>query len=90
MPGAIAHLAGLDDQALPEVLPARLDGRPLERKNQQALGGVKPVDVDVDHVAGGRELALELFDRDDALALGAEVDEDDLASDRDDLAISGD
>ena len=78
---------GLDDQALAQVLPVGLDGRPLQGEQEDALGGVEAVDVDLDHVAGLGERLAELLDGDDPFALGAQVDEDALAPDADDLAL---
>ena len=51
-----------------------------------ALAGVEVVDDDLDLGTRRGDLALELVERDDALALAAEVDEEALAPGADDLA----
>ena len=78
---------GLDDHALPEVLPVGLDRRTLEAEELDAFLGVEPIDDDLDARARLGDLtAFELVDRQDPLALAPQVDEDALAADADDLA----
>ena len=58
-----------------EVLPVGLDRGPLEAEDLDALARGRSVDDDLDRRARRGDLALELLDREDALALAAEVDE---------------
>ena len=78
---------GLDGHAFLQVGPVGLDRGPLEPEDLNAFLGVEAFDDDLDGRARLGQLAVfKIGDREDALALAAEVDEDALAADADDFA----
>ena len=85
---------GLDDHVQGDARPVGDGlGRALAGEDEQAVGGVVALDVELDLLADGRRAALELLERQHALAAAAgHLDEHVLAVDADDaplLALTG-
>ena len=72
---------GLDDQPLAEVLPVASTAAPLSERIRRPSAWSKWSTTTSIMSPGFGQARPELLDRDDALALGAEVDEDALAAD---------
>src|SRR5262249_16656159 len=79
--------AALDDHSDGHSAPVRLDARPSAREQQEPVG-VVALDDDLYLVPDVWRAFLELHERQHALGAAADVDEDVLAADADDLALA--
>ena len=80
--------SGFDDHALSQGVPVGVDGRAFSAQDLDSFFGIETVDDHLDRRARQRQVALELVDRENSLALTTEIDEDALAANADDLAGS--